>query len=92
MYIVRGHEVSQRFLLFSTTSNEIYFLTCRPLELFAVCQVIETSIMVTKTIAPYGTWTSPLTAEAVTAGSRSLSSPRADVSSLSHRHIKVSGH
>lgn len=36
--------------------------------------------MAVKTVAPYGTWTSPLTAEAVTAGSRTLSSPRADVS------------
>ncbi|OIW22486.1 peptidase S9 prolyl oligopeptidase active site-containing protein [Coniochaeta ligniaria NRRL 30616] len=34
--------------------------------------------MAVKTVAPYGKWTSPLTAEAVTAGSRSLSSPRAD--------------
>ncbi|KAB5531444.1 peptidase S9 prolyl oligopeptidase active site-containing protein [Coniochaeta sp. 2T2.1] len=37
--------------------------------------------MTVKTVAPYGTWESPLTAEAVTAGSRSLASPRADPSS-----------
>jgi hypothetical protein len=36
--------------------------------------------MVIKQVAPYGDWKSELTSEAVTAGARSLSSPRVDVS------------
>ena len=38
--------------------------------------------MTSRTIAPYGTWTSPITAQAVAGGTRPLASPRLDGTSI----------
>jgi hypothetical protein len=46
--------------------------------------------MVTKKIAPYGDWNSELSSEAVTAGARSLSSPRVDVSHPTQHSMRSS--